>query len=80
MDSFEQQMLDEIERRYREYELSKSISFNNENIPEENENEEYSNIQQPRIISSKVSNFNFMHVVAVFTLKKKISGKIEFLL
>lgn len=60
MDSFEQQMLDEIERRYREYELSKSISFNNENIPEENENDEYSNIQQPQIISLKVSYFNFM--------------------
>lgn len=60
MDSFEQQMLDEIERRYREYELSKSISFNNENIPEENENDEYLNIQQPQIISLKVSYFNFM--------------------
>lgn len=76
MDSFEQQMLDEIERRYREYELSKSISFDNENTTEENENEDYSNIQQPQIIFSKVSTFIFMYIVAVCNF----SGKTEFFL
>lgn len=59
MDSFEQQMLDEIERRYREYELSKkTISFNGENIEEKNENETH----QSPVFSNKVRIFDFLLV------------------
>lgn len=56
MESFEQQMLDEIERRYRAYELSKNLNnFNDENNIEGNENEATLNTQQSPVFSQIVS-------------------------